>query len=206
MYCTVCTIPNKCNFIYSQKERTYIESNVLAKKAKVPPAPILRMVTSRVYWVLQITHFAHAWGFLTLIAVVPTYLNNMHHLPIEEVSKKKAKYINVPQITQISLFLLNPERPPLSCSLFDQRPHALSLRLRFRQDAHLRQVLQDLLEEALQQHRVVRSGLGPDLDLVREVQQRQGDRRPLHRSRSQCHCCCRSLRKRQMCTKDTSCA
>ena len=48
------------------------------------------MVRSKVYWVQQITHLAQNWGFLTLIAVVPTYLNNMHHLPIAEVRTFKA--------------------------------------------------------------------------------------------------------------------
>lgn len=65
----------------------YIEANVSTKKLEKLPFPPLREIfASKAYWALQITHIGGTWGTFTLMTAVPTYMNNIQHVTLIEVS------------------------------------------------------------------------------------------------------------------------
>jgi hypothetical protein len=53
---------------------------------KLPVAPFLHFVKSVPVWALGITFTSSAWGFYTLLTEIPTYLNNIQHVPLTAVS------------------------------------------------------------------------------------------------------------------------
>ena len=54
---------------------------------KVPPPPYKHIVKSMPFWALAVTSVCQSWGFYTLQTNVPTYLNNIQHIPLTMVSK-----------------------------------------------------------------------------------------------------------------------
>lgn len=53
---------------------------------KLPFPPLRKIFACRAYWALQITHIGGTWGMFTLLTAVPTYLNNIQHVTLAEVS------------------------------------------------------------------------------------------------------------------------
>jgi hypothetical protein len=58
-----------------------IKSNV-----KIPGPPYKEIICSLPFWSLVLTYVCSYWGFYTLLTNVPTYLNNIQHIPLTLVS------------------------------------------------------------------------------------------------------------------------
>ena len=70
-----------------QAELEFIESSVQADKLKkLPFPPFKKIFTSRAFWALQIAHIGGTYGFFTLITAGPTYLKNIHHVTLHQVT------------------------------------------------------------------------------------------------------------------------
>ena len=75
------------NQLCFQTELKFIEANVQTDKVKkLPFPPFKKIFTSSAYWGLQIAHIGGTYGFFALIAAGPTYLKNVHHVTIEQVT------------------------------------------------------------------------------------------------------------------------
>jgi len=75
----------------SLSEKKYIEkhtgdvrrSTSALPHGKLPPPPIKEMFTSTPFWALMGTHIAQMWGYYTLLALIPTYLQNIQHFSLK---------------------------------------------------------------------------------------------------------------------------
>uniref|UniRef100_T1HJF2 Major facilitator superfamily (MFS) profile domain-containing protein n=1 Tax=Rhodnius prolixus TaxID=13249 RepID=T1HJF2_RHOPR len=72
----------------SQKEKEYIESNLVASSAdsKKMKIPWKNICTSIPMWALLIDHLAYNWGFWTLLTFIPTYIQGVFNSHIEAVA------------------------------------------------------------------------------------------------------------------------
>ena len=75
----------------SDDERTYINSNVCkayntSTLEKLPRAPILKILTSVPVIASIGTALGQNYGFYTILKMTPTYLNNIQHISIQNVS------------------------------------------------------------------------------------------------------------------------
>jgi ACS family sodium-dependent inorganic phosphate cotransporter-like MFS transporter 5 len=68
-----------------QAERLFIESNSQSSKGNLPAPPFKSILTSVPYWAMVVTFFGYCWGQFTLISEIPTYLNNIQHIPLSSV-------------------------------------------------------------------------------------------------------------------------
>ena len=67
----------------SKRECDYIMKAMQSNKVnKVPPPPYKQIAKSIPFWALAITSICQLWGFYTLQTNVPTYLNNIQHIPL----------------------------------------------------------------------------------------------------------------------------
>jgi hypothetical protein len=71
-----------------QAERLYIESNTQSSKGNLQAPPFKSILRSVPFWAMVVTFFGYSWGFFTLISEIPTYLNNIQHIPLSSVSLK----------------------------------------------------------------------------------------------------------------------
>ena len=76
----------------SEDEKNYINSNVLkgyqtSPNEKLPPAPILKILTSVPVLANIVTALGQNYGFFTILKMTPTYLNNIQHISIRNVSR-----------------------------------------------------------------------------------------------------------------------
>ena len=62
------------------------EIGAIKSTFKTPSPPYYHILTSRPFWALVLTYIASYWGFFTLLTNVPTYLNNIQHIPLTLVS------------------------------------------------------------------------------------------------------------------------
>lgn len=75
----------------SLEEKQFIQANTMVtarsqSKAKLKIAPYGRIMNSIPFIALIMVHFGHDWGFYTLLNEIPTYLNNIQHFPLSQVS------------------------------------------------------------------------------------------------------------------------
>lgn len=72
----------------SEEEKHYISKDMGQAKtrAKLPVPPYKKIVSSIPVWALILTFVCSAWGFHTLLTEIPTYLNNIQHIPLTAVS------------------------------------------------------------------------------------------------------------------------
>ena len=75
-------------------ERDYILKHIVQTSSsfpggKLPSPPIRDMLTSMPFWALLGTHVAQMWGYYTLLALIPTYLQNIQHFSLKSVRYKK---------------------------------------------------------------------------------------------------------------------
>ena len=75
----------------SEDERTYINSNVSkcynkSTLEKLPRPPILKMLTSVPVIASIVTALGQNYGFYTILKMTPTYLNNIQHISLRNVS------------------------------------------------------------------------------------------------------------------------
>ena len=99
--CLVYDSPNDHPRI-SEDERNYINSNVhkgyqVSSDETLPRAPILEMLTSVPVIANIVTALGQNYGFYTILKMTPTYLNNIQHISISNVSSK---------INQLTYYLL----------------------------------------------------------------------------------------------------
>ena len=69
----------------SQEECDYIMNAMQSNKvgrAVPPPPPYKQIAKSIPFWALAVTSICQSWGFYTLQTNVPTYLNNIQHIPL----------------------------------------------------------------------------------------------------------------------------
>ena len=86
----------------NKEEKELIESEIRANKAESIPAPPYRQIfTSIPFWSLVLTYVCSYWGFYTLLTNVPTYLNNVQHIPLTMV--RKVTFPAFPVLFQIFL-------------------------------------------------------------------------------------------------------
>jgi hypothetical protein len=52
----------------------------------LPFPPFHKIFLNKAYWALQIAHIGGVWGTFTLLTAVPTYLNNIQHVTLRQVS------------------------------------------------------------------------------------------------------------------------
>ena len=76
----------------SEEEKHYIQvslgsSKNLGSERKLPQPPFKVIAKSVPFWAQVFTLFASAWGFYTLQTDLPTYLNNIQHVPIALVKR-----------------------------------------------------------------------------------------------------------------------
>ena len=88
--CLVYDSPNDHPRI-SEDERNYINSNVhkgyqVSSDETLPRAPILEMLTSVPVIANIVTALGQNYGFYTILKMTPTYLNNIQHISIRNVS------------------------------------------------------------------------------------------------------------------------
>ena len=79
----------------SKYERIFINSNVQKSQlpsashgSKLPRAPLLKIITSVPVIATILTALGQNYGFYTILKMTPTYLNNIQHVSIENVSKQ----------------------------------------------------------------------------------------------------------------------
>ena len=74
----------------SEEEKSYISKDMGEAKTSVnlPVPPYKMIATSIPVWALVWTFVCSAWGFHTLLTEIPTYLNNIQHIPLTAVSSK----------------------------------------------------------------------------------------------------------------------
>ena len=73
----------------SNDERSFINSNVQKSSSKLlkkPPAPLFQIITSVPVIANILTALGQNYGFYTILKMTPTYLNNIQHISIENVS------------------------------------------------------------------------------------------------------------------------
>ena len=75
----------------SVDETTYINPNVdkndnTSTLEKLPGPPMVKIITSVPVIATIATAWGHAYGFYTILKMTPTYLNNIHHISIQNVS------------------------------------------------------------------------------------------------------------------------
>jgi sugar phosphate permease len=72
----------------SDDEKTFVNSNVhkAYDLGKLPPAPILKILTSGPVLANIFTALGQNYGFYTILKMTPTYLNNIQHISIRNVS------------------------------------------------------------------------------------------------------------------------
>ena len=71
-------------------ERDYILKHIVQTSSsfpggKLPSPPIRDMLKSMPFWALLGTHVAQMWGYYTLLALIPTYLQNIQHFSLKSV-------------------------------------------------------------------------------------------------------------------------
>ena len=71
-----------------QEEKEFIIEATQSTQGKLPPPPFKHIFASVPFWTLAFTFLCFSWGFFTLISMIPTYLNNIQHIPLSEVSLK----------------------------------------------------------------------------------------------------------------------
>ena len=71
-----------------------------AKTSTLLPTPPYKLIAkSKPFWALILTFICGAWSFHTLLTEIPTYLNNIQHIPLTAVrriffyQKKKIVYL-----------------------------------------------------------------------------------------------------------------
>jgi hypothetical protein len=82
-----------------QAERLYIESNTQSSKGNLQAPPFKSILRSVPFWAMVVTFFGYSWGFFTLISEIPTYLNNIQHIPLSSVSLKHSSIELIKQKT-----------------------------------------------------------------------------------------------------------
>ena len=72
----------------SEEERIFLTKDMGTSKTstKLPTPPYKEIVTSKPVWALIVTFIFGAWSFHTLLTEIPTYLNNIQHIPLTAVS------------------------------------------------------------------------------------------------------------------------
>jgi len=172
---------------FFQSEREYIEANIpkLENVAKVPNPPLKHFFTSIPFLALIVVHFGQNFGFYTLLTETPTYLNNIQHYSLKEVSgetieKSISTYHHRPFLSFPSYFrfVVFSERDLI------RRALRLRLGLRHRRGVRLRclgqegHIVDDDHAQALKQRRTLRSSPGSGLAELRGVRSDAGHRRP----------------------------
>lgn len=68
----------------SLEEKEMIEAELTLKSLNVsiPSPPYKSILLSKPFWALVLTYICSYWGFYTLLTNVPTYLNNIQHIPL----------------------------------------------------------------------------------------------------------------------------
>lgn len=77
--------PADCKRI-SIEERLFVESASATTSHRTLSVPWTEIATSRPVWALLFAHTAECWGFWTLLTETPTYLKQIFHFNIKEVS------------------------------------------------------------------------------------------------------------------------
>ncbi len=71
---------------FIQEEKAYlkneIDSSHTEDKKKLPVPPYGRILTSVPFLAMVLTNTTMSWGMNTLMTEVPTYLNNVQHIPL----------------------------------------------------------------------------------------------------------------------------
>ena len=68
----------------TMEERQIIENGIgsIKSNVKIPGPPYKKIICSLPFWSLVVTYICSYWGFYTLLTNVPTYLNNIQHIPL----------------------------------------------------------------------------------------------------------------------------
>lgn len=53
---------------------------------KLPFPPILKIIKTPAFIGLLFAHISNNWGMFVIMKMIPTYLNNIHHIPLKTVS------------------------------------------------------------------------------------------------------------------------
>lgn len=75
------------------------------------------MFTSVPVYALMLTHFGQNWGFLTVLNLMPTYMNNVLHIHVNEVSEHCREAMNAQTDFSRSLLASSLEHTHLGTSL-----------------------------------------------------------------------------------------
>ena len=72
----------------SLEEKQIIENGIgsIKSNVKIPGPPYKQILCSVPFWSLVVTYICSYWGFYTLLTNVPTYLNNIQHIPLTLVN------------------------------------------------------------------------------------------------------------------------
>ena len=75
----------------TQAEKDYLEKEMGLDKPSLRKKrpPYFQIVKSVPFWALVMTFVASSWGFYTLETEIPTYLNNIQHIPLTYVNSIK---------------------------------------------------------------------------------------------------------------------
>ena len=63
-----------------------MEGTIKQEDSKLSVAPYWEILKTRGFWALQFTWLGALWGNFTLWTLIPLYLNNIQHFPLNAVS------------------------------------------------------------------------------------------------------------------------
>ncbi|CAG0923314.1 unnamed protein product [Notodromas monacha] len=78
----------------SKEEKLFILATLSKEKKTILTMPWRQILTSVPFWALLVTHMGHNLGYWMLLTQLPTYMNNILHFEIQEVSKARQ---NIPE-------------------------------------------------------------------------------------------------------------
>ena len=71
-----------------KEELTYLEATIKQEDSKLSVAPYWEILKTKGFWALQFTWLGALWGNFTLWTLIPLYLNNIQHFPLNAVSQQ----------------------------------------------------------------------------------------------------------------------